>query len=73
MLGPVLQHVVSMANFSVTVMDAVFYAKSTGEGPTLQLNDLMEKFSKQLCVGRRCVQIRLVSLTFADYSASIFW
>ena len=29
--------------------DADFYAESTGEGPTLQLNDMLEKFTKN-CV-----------------------
>ena len=48
-LGPVLQHVVSMANFSGIVNDADFYAESTGEGPTLQLNDMLKKFTKN-CV-----------------------
>ena len=49
MLGLVLQHVVSMANFSGTVNDEDIYAESAGEGPTLQLNDLLEKFTKN-CV-----------------------
>ena len=31
------------------VNDADFYAESTGEGPTLQLNDMLEKFTKN-CV-----------------------
>ena len=48
-LGPVLQHVVDMANFNAIVKDADFYGESTGEGPTLQLNDMLEKFTKN-CV-----------------------
>ena len=48
-LGPVLQHVVNMATFSAIVNDADFYAESTGEGPTLQLSDIVEKFT-QKCV-----------------------
>ena len=57
-LGVVLQHVVSMANFSVIVNDADFYAESTGEGPTLQLNDVLGKFNKnfvQAYVASKCV------------------
>ena len=57
-LGPVLQHVVSMANFSAIVNDADFNAESTGEGPDLQLNDMLEKFTKncvQAYVASKCV------------------
>ena len=39
LLRPVLKHVVTMANFGAMVNDADFYAESTREGPTLQLND----------------------------------
>ena len=46
MLGLVLQRIVSMAGFSALVNDADFYAQSTGEGPTLQLNNMLEKFAK---------------------------
>ena len=48
-LGPVLEHVVNMANISAIVNDANFYAEATGEGPTPQLNDMSEKFTKN-CV-----------------------
>ena len=57
-LGPVLQHVVSMANFSAILNDADFYAESTGEGPDLQHNDMLEKFTKncvQAYVASKCV------------------
>ena len=58
MLGPVLQHVVGVANFSDIVNGADFYAESTGAGPTLQLNDILEKFTKncvQAYVASKCV------------------
>ena len=54
-LGLVLQHVVSMAHFRDMVNGADFYAESTGEGPTLQLNDMLEKFTKN------CVQAYFAS------------
>ena len=43
-LGPVFQQFISMANFSAIANDADFYAESTGEGPTFQINDMLEKF-----------------------------
>ena len=57
-LGPVLQRVISIANFSVIVNDADFYAESTGEGPTLQLNDMLEQLIKncvQAYTASKCV------------------
>ena len=60
MLGPVLQHVVNMANFSAIVSGADFYAESTGEGPTLQLNNMLEKFTKncvQAYAASKCVSL----------------
>ena len=45
-LGPVLKHIVTMANFSGLVNYAKFHAESTGAGPTLQLNDIVEKITK---------------------------
>ena len=67
-LGPVLQHVVSMANFSAIVNDADFYAKSAGEGPTLQLNDmqglsLIRTFEKKTSF----VHIRTFSYIFVHF------
>ena len=67
-----LQHVVSMASFTGILNDAHFYAESIGEGPTLQLNDMLEKFTKN-CVRRTLRQNALVSLTYAGYTASSFW
>ena len=58
MLGPVLKHIVTMANFSGLVNYAEFYAESTGAGPTLQLKDMLEKFTKncvQAYVASKCV------------------
>ena len=46
MLGPVLKHIITMANFSELVNYAEFYAESTSAGPTLQLNDIVEKITK---------------------------
>ena len=46
MLGPVLKHIVTMANFSELVNYAKFHAKSNGAHPTLQLNDIVEKITK---------------------------
>ena len=46
MLGPVLKHIVTMANFRGLVNYAKFHAESTGAGPTLQLNDIVEKITK---------------------------
>ena len=46
MLGPVLKHIVIMPNFSGVVNYAEFYAESTSAGPTLQLNDIVEKITK---------------------------
>ena len=45
-LGPVLKHIVTMANFSDLVNDAKFHAESTGANPTLQLNDIVERITK---------------------------
>ena len=45
-LGPVLKHIIPMANFGVIANYAEFYAQSTGAGPTLQLNDIVEKITK---------------------------
>ena len=45
-LGPVLKHIVNMANFSGLLNYAKFHAKSTGAGPTLQLNDIVEEITK---------------------------
>ena len=45
-LGPVLKHIVTMANFSELVNYANFHGESTGAGPTLQLNDIVEKITK---------------------------
>ena len=55
---PVLQHVVNMANFCAMVNDADSYGESIGEGPTLQLNNMLEKFTKncvQAYVASKCV------------------
>ena len=59
-LGPVLQQVVSMANFSAIVNGADFFAECTSEGPTLPLNDVLEKFTKkcvQAYVASKCVRL----------------
>ena len=58
MLGPVLQHVVRMAILSGIENGADFYAESIGEGPTLQLNDMLEKFTRngvQAYFASKCV------------------
>ena len=46
MLGSVLKHIVTMANINDVVNYAKFYAKSNGAGPTLQLNDMVEKITE---------------------------
>ena len=46
MLGPVLKHIVTMANFSGLANYAKFYAESNGAGPTLQLYDMVEKITE---------------------------
>ena len=45
-LGPVLKHIVTMANFTGIVNDAKLHVKSTGAGPTLQLNNIVKKITK---------------------------
>ena len=47
-LGPVLKHIVTMANFSELVNYAELHAESTAAaaGPTLQLNDIVEKITR---------------------------
>ena len=45
-LGPVLKRIVTIANFSALINYAKFHAESTGAGPTLQLNDIVEKITK---------------------------
>ena len=42
-LGQVLKHIVTIANFNEVVNYAKFHAESTG---TLQLNDIVEKITK---------------------------
>ena len=46
MLGPVLEHIVTMANFSDLANYAKFHAEFIGAGPTLQLNNIVEKITK---------------------------
>ena len=46
MLGPMLKHIVNVANFSDLVNYAKIYAESNGASPTLQLNDMVEKITE---------------------------
>ena len=58
MLGAVLQHVVTVATFGAILSDAHLNAESNGEGPNLQLNDMLEKFTKNCVrayVASKCV------------------
>ena len=45
-LGPVRKHILTMAIFSTPVNYAKFHAKFTSAGPTLQLNDIVQKITK---------------------------
>ena len=60
MLGLVLQHTVTMANFSDLVNYAKIHAESTGADPTLQLNHIVEKITK------KCWQCSLQKSSYPD-------
>ena len=45
LLGPVLKRIVTIAKFRASVHYAEFHAESTCAGPTIQLNDIVEKIT----------------------------